>query len=255
MWRAHIGLGIAILLTTGGCTGTPDAPVASTADPASPALPPTTPASSYPSTAAPAASTSASVSRDPDPRGTSAPAMTSGDLTSSELPAPDQVGRGWVYRIEGNDTEDGPGNGSPYQERDPTEVAATTLPLGCQQRSALPRPASVLQATYRKTDDTYAVALRMRFDSAAQARQFKDDREADLRACLEQPDDPYSGTPAPVQSVDSSSRMTRTTYVYPGDERPWTSQLIHAGADVLTVDANPATPSQVKWADLEAWLR
>ena len=243
MRPTHLGFGIAILLTTAGCTGTPPAPVASTA------------AASSPTAAAPVASSSAAATGDPDPPGTSAPATTSGDLTSRELPAPDEVGRGWGYRIEGSDKEDGPGNGSPYQERDPGEVATTTLPLGCQQRSALPQPASVLQATYRTEDDTYAVALRLRFDSAAQARQFKDDREADLRACLGQPDDPYSGTAAPVQSVDSSSRMTRTTYQYPGDDRPWTSLLVHAGADVLTVDANPAKPSQVKWVELETWLQ
>ena len=243
MRPTHLGLGIAILLTTAGCTGTP--PDTRSIDRGS----------ELPHRGGPHCQRVRSSPRDPDPPGTSAPATTSGDLTSTELPAPDEIGRGWVYRIEGIDKEDGPGNGSPYQERDPGEVATTTLPLGCQQRSALPRPARVLQATYRTEDDTYAVALRLRFDSAAQARQFKDDREADLRACLGQPDDPYSGTAAPVQSVDSSSRMTRTTYQYPGDDRPWTSLLVHAGADVLTVDANPAKPSQMKWAELEAWLQ
>jgi hypothetical protein len=238
-----LGLGIAILLTTGGCTGTPPAPVATGA------------AASSATAATPIASASTSATRDPDPPGTSAPAKTSGDLTSTELPAPDEVGRGWMYRIEGSDNEDGPGNGSPYQERDPGEVATTTLPLGCQQRSALPRPARVLQATYRSEDATYAVALRLRFDSAAQARQFKDNRDADLRACLGQPDDPYSGTAAPVQSVDTSPRTTRTTYQYPGDARPWTSLLVHAEADVLTLDANPAEPNEVKWTELEAWLQ
>jgi hypothetical protein len=242
MRPTRLGLGMAILLATGGCTGTPPARVEPGA------------AASSPTAAASVASASASATGDADPPGTSAPATTSGDLTSTELPAPDEVGRGWVYRIEGSDKEGGPGNGSPYQERDPGEVTTTALPLGCQQRSALPLPASVLQATYRTEDDTYAVALRLRFDSANQARQFKDDREADLRACLEQPDDPYSGTAAPVQSVDSSSRTTRTTYQYPGDDRPWTSLLVHSGADVLTVDANPADPSHVKWAELEAWL-
>jgi hypothetical protein len=239
----HLGLGIVLLLTAGGCTGTPPARVATGA------------AASSPTAAAPIASASGSTAAAPEPPGTSAPAKTSGDLTAKELPAPDEVGRGWVYRIEGSDTEDGPGNGSPYQERDPGEVTMTTLPLGCQQRSDLPLPASVLQATYRTDEDTYAVALRLRFDSAAQARQFKDDREADLRACLEQPDDPYSGTAAPVQSMDSSSRMTRTTYQYPGDDRPWTSLLIQAGADVLTMDANPADVSQVEWTALESWLQ
>ena len=243
MRPTFLGLGIGILLTIGGCTGTPPAPVATGA------------AASPPTAAAPVASASASATRDPDPPGTSAPGKTSGDLTSKELPAPDEVGRGWVYRIEGSDKEDGPGNGSPYQERDPAEVTTTTLPLGCQQRSALPRPARVLQATYRTDDDTYAVALRLRFDTASQARQFKDTREADLRACHGQPDDLFSGTAAPVQSVDTSSRTTRSTYTYPGDDRPWTSLLVHAGADVLTVDANPAEPSQVKWTELQAWLQ
>jgi hypothetical protein len=49
--------------------------------------------------------------------------------------------------------------------------------------------------------------------------------------------------------------MTRTTYHYPGDDRPWTSLLVHAGADVLTLDANPAKPNRVKWTELEAWLQ
>ena len=66
-----------------------------------------------------------------------------------------------------------------------------SIPMGCDTRSSGSLPAEVLQATYRhRPSGSYAVALRLRFDTPATAQRFLEQRGSDLRTCRDQPDDP-----------------------------------------------------------------
>lgn len=172
---------------------------------------------------------------------TATPAATSGPLDAAAVPEPAALGAGWAYRVEGGDPDDGgPGNDTPFQARDPLEIVETTLPMGCERRSPSPAPLNVLQATYRhRASGSFAVALRMRFDDAADAGRFAQLRQDDLRACRDQPDDPYSGAPAPVLSVrEAAGGWSTARYRLVGESDIWTSGLVVRGTDVLTLDAD-----------------
>lgn len=185
---------------------------------------------------------------------TETPGTSAGPLSRRALPTPAQLGRGWKTRVEGEDPDSGVGNGTAYQQRNPSEIAETAVPLGCEDRGDLPEPAYVLQATYGRGRGTYAVALRMRFASASTAAAFKTGREAALRACQAQPADPYNDLPAPVTKVAVTAAGTISEYETAADERRWLSLLSLRGSDVLTVDANPAKHAQLDWAALESFL-
>ncbi len=190
-------------------------------------------------------------SRGPSGPAEEPPRTSSGDLDAATVPAPSDLGAGWVTRVEGGGAEDGPGNGTPYQERDPVEIVQTTIPLGCAQRSPSPVPANVLQATYRHpSSGAYAVLLRMRFASQEQARQFVALRHADLVACGQQPDDPYSGASAPVRWAVAEGQRTVAKYVLFGERRAWRSGALVDGSDVLTLDSDSRSADQVAWRAL-----
>lgn len=179
------------------------------------------------------------------------PAATSGPLDSAALPAPEALGEGWAYWVEGSDPEEGLGNDTPFQERDAAEIVDVSVPMGCEQRSGSPTPRHVLQATYRHgRSGGFAVALRMRFDSDDEARAFAQARSADLATCRDQPDDPYSGAPAPVLAVTGTAGRLLAEYELVGEPGTWTSLQVVDGTDVLTVDAGPDGPDLVDWSVL-----
>ncbi len=195
------------------------------------------------------ASASPSVSLPPAP--TTPPPTTAGPLDSATLPEPGAVGPGWEYRVEGADPEDGAGNDTPFQQRDPGEIVETTIPMGCEQRSDSPVPSDVLQATYAHPETgSYAVALRMRFESPEAAQEFADVRAEDLQACRDQPDDPYSGAPAPVLEVSAEGAQTLSTYQLLGEPETWTSAAAVMGTDVLTLDTDADPQSLVEWSTI-----
>ena len=174
---------------------------------------------------------------------TTVPPSVSGALGATSLPEPQQLGPGWEYRVEGADLEDGAGNDTPFQQRNPEEIVVTTIPMGCEQRSPSPTPLNVLQATYQDPETArYAVVLRMRFGTEEEAERFAALRLTDLVACRDQPDDPYSGAPAPVQEVDSST----ATYQLPGEPATWTTIAALDGTDLVTLDTD-ADPGTLGW--------
>ena len=66
--------------------------------------------------------------------------------------------------------------------------------MGCEQRSDSPVPSDVLQATYAHPESgSYAVALRMRFESPEAAQEFADVRAADLQPAATSPTTPTRG--------------------------------------------------------------
>lgn len=236
-----VGAGLAVLsgCSAGVATEAPiPEPLASSATSPAPGAPPTSQPS--PASSAPAAATAGQP-----------PRASSGALDSATVPAPSDLGPGWVSRVEGEDAEEGPGNGTPYQERDPAEIVQTTIPLGCAKRSSSPVPVNVLQATYTHPGTgSYAVVLRMRFESAARARRFVDVRHRDLAACRRQPDDRYSGAAAPVRAMDSVAGRTTATYRLLGEKVPWHTGAQVQGRDVVTLDTNPQPVSLVAWQAL-----
>jgi hypothetical protein len=112
-------------------------------------------------------------------------------------------------------------------------------------------PQNVLQATYRHVrTGAYAVALRMRFETTEQAADFAIARSRDLQACRDQPDDRFSGAPAPVLTVGGKARLHSATYRLVGQRPVWLGGLQVQGTDVLTLDSDADPPDVLDWAGL-----
>jgi hypothetical protein len=205
---------------------------------------------SEPPNGAPTAS--AEVSLEPLPeQPTATPAPSSGPLDEAVLPQPTSLGPGWSYRVEGADLEEGAGNDTPFQERDPEEIVLYTIPMGCEVRSDTPVPRHVLQATYgHEASGSFAVALRLRFSNEEEAGKFAEDRAADLLACRDQPDDPFSGAPAPVIRVSGDAERSLVEYRLTGDPTTWYGATLVAGSDVLTLDTDADPDVLVDWDGL-----
>lgn len=207
------------------------------------------PSGAVPSVAASAPTTGAAETLPSAP--TTAPETSSGPLSSETLPTARELGSQWQTRVEGADEEEGVGNGTAYQARDPDEIVETTIPLGCARRSPSPVPRNVLQSTYQHADTgAYAVVLRMRFESAGDAQEFAQVRRGDLVACRDQPDDPYSGAPAPVLDVRGGADQQVTKYRLIGEKPVWVSALQVNGGDVLTLDTDADPTRLVDWEGL-----
>lgn len=227
-------LSVTVVLTlTAGCTADEAAVTQATT-----ALQPPVPVESRPIPMLPAAPSSV-------------PASSSGPLVASILPTAQELGPAWRTRVEGTDLEEGVGNGTAYQERDPAGIVETTIPMGCARRTAASVPTNVLQATYRhEGTGAYAVALRMRFASATAARQFAAVRHADLEACRDQPDDKYSGAPAPVLAVARFGDQTSHRYRLVGEKAVWLNSLQRTGKDILTIDSDAKPAAVLDWEGL-----
>ena len=122
--------------------------------------------------------------------------------------------------------------------------------MGCKQRSASPVPTDVLQATYAHAGSgSYAVALRMRFDSPKAAQEFADVRAADLPGLPRPARRPLLGAPSPVLdvSVATDEIQTLATYQLLGEPETWTSAAVVMGTDVMTLDTDADPQSLVEW--------
>jgi hypothetical protein len=95
----------------------------------------------------------------------------SGPLSQRDLPAPEDLGGGWRYRVDRGDPEEGyVGSGEPAIARDPESVIDAITPLGCQPQQ-LPKPEHALEVTYRRAA-TPGVGLVLQFASSASADRF-----------------------------------------------------------------------------------
>jgi hypothetical protein len=190
----------------------------------------------------------------PDPGGT--PEPTAGGLTGDDLPAATVLGPGWAAVPLAGDAEEGVvGNGTPWQERDPDDVLGLLVPLGCRQRSALPRPDAVLEATYaRAGDGVPAVGLRLRLPDEARADALVAALAADVRACGAQAADPATGTGPPVARVADVGAGFTSLRVDPVADDPaqrWTEVVVGVGSDVVVVAVNLA-PGDERFAGPDA---
>jgi hypothetical protein len=166
-------------------------------------------------------------------------------MSGADLPAPAVIGPLWQPLVLTDDSEEGiVGNGTPFQQRDPDDVLPLLVPLGCEQRSALPRPDAVLEASYvHEGDDIPAVALRLRLGDAARAQQLVAALASDLRACQAQPADPVTGAGPPVAGVDEVGEGFTSVRVDPIEDDPaqrFTEVVLPVGGDVVVVAVNLA---------------
>ncbi|MFD2078939.1 hypothetical protein SAMN05421678_102202 [Actinopolymorpha cephalotaxi] len=138
-------------------------------------------------TAKPTAAADQARAKAADPPMPTPPATTAGPLTRKNLPAADRLGSGFKPYTEPDAPEEGfVSNGQPVRQRDPKEVAASIVPLGCpgvDQLPPLPVPANALEQTYRVPGRQAAVALVLDYRSEASAARFVDGLADILAKC------------------------------------------------------------------------
>lgn len=260
------GLAAGVLLTATACSGSsparpaePSSPVAAGGRPAAtassaPSMPSASPAT--PGTPTPAGSAS------PHPTATSArtqpplstPATSSGPLRPASLPAPAALlGAGWLPYVDPGSREDGYlGNGTPWLSREPGEVAATVLPLGCRRRSTLPTPRYALETDGMDGAGHRAVVIRARFASAAAATAFVDRTAADARACSRQPAETGpAGSSAPVSTVQTVGGVVVSdrvdVYADSAAGARWSEFKLAGGLDVLLLAVDQRLDGPHSW--------
>lgn len=201
----------------------------------------TTPA---PSVAASVAAPSAAVttpSPDGDGDGPSVPAETAGDLDSSDVPAPPDLGSGWAQYVDPGAAEDGyVGNGSWVRARGSEEVVQAVVPLGCTGLTRMPRlpvPAHALEATYRGPGGAPAVALVLDYARVAQARELVEQLGAIGRACPAPPDrvrrsDPLVAVVTQTRADATTVLDRRREYGVGASEWVWSEAVVRDGARV-----------------------
>jgi len=187
---------------------------------------------------------------------TEAPATTSGPLTESDLPAPQDLGSDWEpYSDPGGHGYRG--NGSFVRERDPHELAAGLVPLGCagvRQAPGLPVPEHALEATFRDSEGRAAVALVLEYADETAATALVEQLGGLLSSCP----DPGAEVDRPTLVVDLL-RPDPTTIqsvrreVGPGaGKEVWSEVVVRDGRRVgLTIVQKP----DVDFDDLTSRLR
>jgi hypothetical protein len=104
-------------------------------------------------------------------------------MSMRSFPRPRDLGPGWRYAVDHGSAEDGYlGNGTPALARDPAEVVAAAVPLGCPRPAPLGRPRHVLEVDYSH-GPAKVVVLRSRFPGSRQANAFFAARARDIAAC------------------------------------------------------------------------
>lgn len=161
---------------------------------------------------------------------------SSGPLGPDDMPRPEVLGEGWAYTvIDGDPHETGfVGNEAATHERHPIEVAELSVPFGCtDRRAAAIVPLFALDATYARGSDQ-AIAIRMRFASAEDARAFVETRSAALRSCADQPPAYDARQTVPyVRQIGDVTVSRRTEPAVPGH---WAELAVVTGeSDVMLV--------------------
>lgn len=168
-----------------------------------------------------------------DPPMPKPPATTAGPLTRKNLPAADRLGPNFKPYTEPDQPEEGfVSNGQPVRQRDPKEVAASIVPLGCpgtERLSPLPVPAHALEQTYRAPGHQAAVALVLDYRSEASAARLVDGL-ADMLARCKQPSAkaklPTARTVAVVDRSDAGTLFDSRHDVGPGATPGWWDETV-----------------------------
>lgn len=159
---------------------------------------------------------------------TDAPSARSGDLGQEDLPPPSDLGRGWGYRVDHGNAEDGYlGSGEPAIARDPASVLAAVTPLGCRP-GRLPMPVTALEVTYAR-GDLPGVGLLLRFDDDAAATQFFAEHTGVLDRCV--------GSGRVELSIERRTQdlLVSTRVEQLGETPAWTEGVGLRGTEVMLV--------------------
>ncbi len=179
-----------------------------------------------------AADPSASSPADQEP---TPPATSSGPLSIAAFPEPEALGPGWDYRVDPGDAEAGyVGNGTPGQARDPQEVTALVVPLGCP-RPRLQTPDHAFEVAYSWRGRA-AVAVRLEFPDAESSRSFYRERLRALRDCAGRSGGPAVG---PLVSRVEPTSGTAVLSERTPESDGWTELAVHRGTGLLLL----ATPT------------
>jgi hypothetical protein len=247
MTRARALTGVPLLAAIlVACSSTPAA-VPATGPAASPSLSPA-PTTSL----APRPSPTVSAPASPLDR-TAIPARTSGTLGPTSMPLASALGPRWTSRVDPGSAEDGyTGNGTSVVARDPGDVVAALLPLGCASSAVyatpLPAPAHALEADYAyRPTGAHASGLVLEFRDVAAARAFTRIYTAALRACR-------SGStvvtvaPAPRAGLFLSTQVDRV------EHDTWRELVVPAGRVVRLLAVEGARTPLRPWAAIAAAL-
>lgn len=261
--RAPVAGPLVLALLVAGCSGQgaepSSAPVGPTAAPApSTSVRPSSRSTGRGATATPGVTATPDRSATPGPRTPPPlvrPSTSAGPLRPSSLPAVAALlGAGWRPFVDPGSSEAGYlGNGTPWLARDPGEVAATVLPLGCRHRSVLPTPRYALETDGTGGGGHRAVVIRARFATAAQAGAFVERTAADARACARQPAETGpAGVSAPVSQVRAVDAVVVSdrvdVYAEPGTGR-WSEFKVARGTDVLLLAVDQRLDGPHGWRE------
>ncbi len=156
------------------------------------------------------------------------PSSRSGGLGQEHLPEPNELGRGWEYRVDRGNAEDGyRGSGEPATAREPNSVLAAITPLGCRP-APLPQPRSALEVTYAR-GELPGVGLLLRFDDESSARRFFSTHAQVLERCV--------GSRHIALRVEErrESLIVTTRTEELGRTPAWTEGMGQSGTDVMLV--------------------
>jgi hypothetical protein len=173
------------------------------------------------------------------------PATRSGPLSQSTFPRPRSLGARWSYAVDPGDAEEGYlGNGTPSLERDPSEVALASVPMGCPRPHRLPAPGHALEVDYTRAH-TKVIAIRARFAGPGEASRFFDRRAATIAHCQG-----HSGGSAIGTLVETVSRPSPGVLLSDRTPRsdPWTELAVLDGPAVVLL----AAPGRVEEPPLTA---
>jgi len=162
-----------------------------------------------------------------------------GDLGQEDLPAPGDLGRGWDYRVDHGNPEDGyVGSGQPATAREPESVLAAITPLGCRP-GQLPRPEFALEVTYAK-GKLPGVGLVLRFGDDQMAGQFFAEHSRVLKRCV-------ASRGVDLAIEEASDRLIVTTRTEQLGETPvWTEGVGLRGDEVMLIAVADPSPAGVR---------
>lgn len=248
---AGAAVGVALLAALlAGCSTAPESPPSPVA--ATTAVTSTPAAVTSPSPTPSAGRTSPPPTPSPLDR-TAVPARTSGTLGPTSMPLAKALGPGWTSRVDPGSAEDGyTGNGTSVVARDPGDVMAALLPLGCASDAVyatpLPLPAHALEADYAyRPTGAHATGLVLEFRSSAVARGFVRVYTAALRACR-------SGSTAVTVQPAPGAGLFLSTQVDRVEQVTWRELVAPAGRVVRLVAVEGARTPIRPWTSIAADL-
>lgn len=198
------------------------------------------------------------------PSSTSAPPVTSGPLSQSNVPQPTVLGGGWQTNGKPDDTSHAaPQTPSWLRARDPADVNAALPPLGCSgltQAPAYPIPKHALQGRYLQDgSNVNAVVLVLDYADEAAARSFLQAYGRDIRVCpapaTQTPQSPYVRAVTVLEATDSIVRDRWVEYGAGAGPNGWHEVIVREGARVGLADVEAPAGTTPDLTPLTSTLR